>query len=368
MESIHKTEYNDKVEKMVFNPYNTLNKEITESEVLGLLKEYGIPTDKVYNLNLYKRAFVHKSYVRKPKQENELNNIIIESQPPDCLSLKTKSNERLEFLGDSVLENVVRFYIYQRFPKEGEGFMTEKKISIVKNEHLGKLTKKMGLQKWFIISRHAEEKNTRNNLKKLGCLFEAFVGAIFLDFNRIQIEDEHGWYSKFQSGPGYQMAEIFIKNILERYVNWTELIEEDNNYKNILQVKIQKEFKVTPTYMIIHEDEDIYHMGVYLVINMNATTLNPKDAKPLEEVVNVIKQIEKFKEDIKIYENDNSHHDDENSDVSDDNSDQEQMSLMNYMRQIHCFIYLGEGENKIKKKAEQSACHIALQNISKYLN
>lgn len=353
-------------DKMIFNPYNSQNKEITEGEVLSLLKEYGVPVDCVYNLKLYKRAFIHKSYVKKPKQENELNNVVIESQPSDCIPLKTKSNERLEFLGDSVLENVVRFYIYQRFPKEGEGFMTEKKISIVKNEHLGKLTKKMGLQKWFIISRHAEEKNTRNNLKKLGCLFEAFIGAIFLDFNRIKIHDEHNWYQKFNSGPGYQMAEIFITNILERYVNWTELIEEDNNYKNILQVKIQKEFKVTPTYLIINEDEDNYHMGVYLVINKNATTIDTRDAAPIEQLEDIVEKIQTFKEEIRQQEQEkDSSESEEYSD--EDIQEKEQISLMSRMREIKCFIFLGEGQNKIKKKAEQSACYQALQNVTKYI-
>jgi dsRNA-specific ribonuclease len=344
-------------EKMIFNPYNNQNTEITETEVRNLLQQYGVPTEKIYNLELYKRAFVHKSYVKKPKIENERNNVVIEDRPSDCIPLKTKSNERLEFLGDSVLENVVRFYIYKRFPKEDEGFMTEKKISIVKNEHLGKLTKMIGLHKWFIISRHAEEKNTRNNLKKLGCLFEAFIGAIFLDFNRVKVEDENGWYDKFHSGPGYQMAEIFINSTLERFVNWTELIEEDNNFKNILQVKIQKEFKVTPTYMIINETEDSYHMGVYLIMNENWTNLDPNDASPIEDLEKVIQDIQNIRQEVKEF--------DEQSDTSE--TEEEQTTLMHRLNTVRCFIYLGEGENKIKKKAEQSACQVALKNISNYI-
>ena len=90
--------------------------------------------------------------------------------------LKSKSNERLEFLGDGVLECITKYYLYRRFPKENEGFMTEK-IAIVKNEHIGKMAYEMGLNKWYIMS-NAEEKR-RTNLKKLGCLFEAFR-ALFL--------------------------------------------------------------------------------------------------------------------------------------------------------------------------------------------
>ena len=96
----------------------------------------------------------------------------------------------LAHFGDGVLECITKYYLYRRFPKENEGFMTEKKIALVKNETIGRLALEMGLHKWYIISKHAEEKKIRTNLKKLGCLFESFLGALFLDFNKITIEDE----------------------------------------------------------------------------------------------------------------------------------------------------------------------------------
>jgi hypothetical protein len=94
----------------------------------------------VNNLELYKRAFVHRSYTKRPHFENLLQNITIVEKPADCMALKSKSNERLEFLGDGVLELVTKYYLYRRFPKENEGFMTEKTISIVKIEAIGKAT------------------------------------------------------------------------------------------------------------------------------------------------------------------------------------------------------------------------------------
>ena len=108
---------------LIFNPYNPNNKEISENEVCDILKKYGVP-DKVHNINLYKRAFIHRSYCKRPKLENDANGIIIAQKPDNCISLKTKSNERLEFLGDGVLENITKYYLYRRFPKENEGFMT----------------------------------------------------------------------------------------------------------------------------------------------------------------------------------------------------------------------------------------------------
>ena len=127
------------------------------NEVQSILSNYGVP-NKVDNLELYKEAFVHKSYVKRPFLENEQENIVVVEKPYIVLPLKQKSNERLEFLGDGILEAVAKYYLYRRFPKENEGFMTEKKIAIVKNENIGRMALEMGLHKWLLISKHAEEK------------------------------------------------------------------------------------------------------------------------------------------------------------------------------------------------------------------
>ncbi len=116
------------IETYIFDPYNPLNTVIEDFEIKNILSNYGI-TANIFNSNLYKRAFVHRSYTKRPDLENEENNITIVSKPNDCLPLYTKSNERLEFVGDGVLECITKYYLYKRFPKENEGFMTEKKNS-----------------------------------------------------------------------------------------------------------------------------------------------------------------------------------------------------------------------------------------------
>jgi len=317
-------------EGLVFNPFNKENKEITLNDVQSILKRYGIDA-KVNNIALYQRAFVHRSYTKRPAIENSEANITIVDCPSDCIPLKTKSNERLEFIGDGVLELITKYYLYRRFPKADEGFMTEKKIAIVKNEHIGRLAYEMKIHKWIIMSKHAEEKNTRTNLKKLGCLFEAFLGAFFLDFNKISVEDEHGWFQNvFVTGPGFQMAQIFVENILEQHVDWIKLIKTDDNYKNILQVKIQKEFKVTPDYLEMSYDMEAgYEMGVYLCIGKPIHTYNFKDATPFSYYGSF--------ESIQ-------------STIADE---------------VSVLIFLGNGTHRIKKKAEQLACEMAISTISK---
>jgi dsRNA-specific ribonuclease len=311
------------------NPYNSLNKEITLNDVQCILKKYGVEYE-IFNLNLYKRAFIHSSYTKKTQYELTENNLLLVDCPKDSIPLHSKSNERLEFLGDGVLELVTKYYLYRRFPKENEGFMTEKKIAIVKNEAIGKIALEMHLNNWLILSKHAEEKKIRNNLKKLGCLFESFLGALFLDFNKISIKDEDGWFQNtFVTGPGFQMAQKFVEAIFEKHIDWIALIQNDDNYKNILQVKIQKEFKVTPHYLEMeHDPETGYKMGVYLCVgqqiyNMSySNALHIKDLKTFAAINDYI-----YKNNGKI------------------------------------FLFLGEGQHKIKRKAEQLACNEALGNI-----
>lgn len=315
---------------MIFDPYNPDNKEITLNDVQSILNTYGISA-KVNNVELYKRAFIHRSYTKRPLIENYNANITIAKQPNNCISLKSKSNERLEFIGDGVLELITKYYLYRRFPKADEGFMTEKKIALVKNEHIGHLAYEMKINKWFILSRNAEEKKTRTNLKKLGCLFEAFIGALFLDFNKISVKDEQGWFENvFVTGPGFQMAQIFVESIFEKHVDFVKLIETDDNYKNILQVKIQKEFKTTPEYLeISYDNEKGYEMGVYLCVGQSIHHVSKDTAIDFNE--------------FGTFEN-----------------------IVSAVGKKPVFVFLGKATHKIKKKAEQLACKSVLSSHLKY--
>ena len=119
------------------------------------------------------------------------------------------------------------------------------------------------------------------------------------------------------------MAQKFVENVFETHVDWIELINNDDNYKNILQVKIQKEFKTTPHYIeIAHDIETGYHMGVYLCLGQQIYEVNHEDALPYSQFGN----FQKFKIISKIMKK---------------------------------FCFLGEGTHKIKK-VEQFACNEAL--------
>ena len=311
----------------VFDPYNPLNKEITSQEVISLLKAHGVNVP-IHNFQLYKRAFVHKSYIRRPTILNEMNHITIMAKPEDCTELYTKSNERLEFLGDGVLECIAKFYLYKRFPKADEGFMTDTKIELVKNETIGKIAADIGLPQWFMISKHTEVKCLRQNHKRLGCLFEAFVGALFLDFNRVPIRDEDGWFDTiFQCGPGFQIAQLFVENVFDRYIDWTKITKQSENFKRPLQELLQSEFKTTPHLMEIspHSVERGYHMGVYLCLGQKPYSVRHEQSMSHN-------QFHCF-EDIHYY-------------------------LCQYQS---IYLFLGEGTHKIKQTAEQIACRNGIE-------
>ena len=182
----------------------------------------------------------------------------------------------------------------------------------------------MRLHKWYIISKHAEEKGIRTNHKKLGCLFESFLGALFLDFNKTEIIDDNALFANFfVTGPGFQFAQIFIESVLEKHVNWNDIINNDDNYKNILQVKIQKEFKVTPYYIEIEEyDPEIgYTMGVFICLGQQIHEVNNNEAISFR-TLGTFEHVHEL-----ATKNDGK-----------------------------AFVFLAKSVHKIKKKAEQDAC------------
>ena len=249
------------MDSLLLNPYNPSNIPV-EKGVLERMIGF-----KIKDLAIYQNAFVHKSYCKKVEtQTTNSDGMAVEiiECPEDCMELQEESNERLEFLGDSILGAVVTSYLYRRYNKD-EGFCTKLKTKLVNSATLAKLSLHLGLEKYVIISKHVEEKcNGRENPRILEDLFEALIGAIFLDFNRYDISLEG---ERFHSGMGYHVAERFILNILETTIDFTQLIKHDYNYKDIILRYYQKEFHITPKYSTIKVEgppnERLFTMAVF---------------------------------------------------------------------------------------------------------
>jgi ribonuclease III len=145
-------------------------------------------------LRLYDLAFIHRSASSADIMGQPLN------------------NERLEYLGDAVLGTIVAEYLYNRFPRKDEGFLTQMRSRIVNRSFLTQLTFKLGLNRF--INSNTNSVNDSSHI--YGDVFEAFVGAIYLDI-------------------GYQGAKKFVlKKVLSRHVDIEQLERSDTNFKSQL--------------------------------------------------------------------------------------------------------------------------------------
>ncbi len=337
----------------VFNPANV---EITEDEIVGILNKYGLPGTRkelIRNPMLFKRAFVHSSYVKpgahKPGGINQY-------APEGCVKIKSKSNENLEFLGDGMLENITKLYLYRRFSREDEEFMTTIKIAIVQNENIGKIAYAMGLHKWLLICKNLEENKFRTYYNKLGCLFEAFLGAVFMNFSTPlpTCPEEEAGCRDMEGGddrelPAFKMTRRFLETILETHVDWTEFISKNDNYKTNLQIIIQREFKNVPIYSQIGKDADTgFTTGVYLHFPRKTNHHIGISESLVESVTKQVLYIDEFEsfQDIHRLLREGSATCDLENDV---------------------IIYLAEGSHKKLKKAEQLAAKSAINVLQKFM-
>ena len=155
------------------------------------------------NIFLYKLAFIHKSI------------------GSDTLRGVRVNNERLEFLGDAILDAVVADYLFKTFPLKDEGFLTEMRSKIVSRVQLNKLSQKLGLETLIRL-----DPGSTGSFRSLqGDTFEALIGAIYLD-------------------KGYLFTRtILLDKIIKHYFNIDELVIQELNFKSRMIEWSQKEKK-----------------------------------------------------------------------------------------------------------------------------
>ena len=145
-------------------------------------------------LAYYEQAFLHRSSSLKADKGNWVN------------------NERLEFLGDAVLDTVVADVLFEKYPTKREGFLTNTRSKIVQREMLNKLALELGLDKLVVSS----TKKTSHNNYMYGNALEAFLGAIYLD-------------------QGYEVCKTFIvERLIERYIDLDKVSRKEVNFKSKL--------------------------------------------------------------------------------------------------------------------------------------
>ena len=193
------------------------------------------------NVELYKQSLQHRS---KSAQN-------------------TKNNERLEYLGDSVLNTIISEYLYQKFPYKEEGFLTELRSRIVQRKSLNELANDIHLQQFMKYEKHHIR---LENTDILGDALEAFIGALYID-------------------KGFLKTKKFVLNkLVKNLLDIEKMAIENKNYKGLLLIKSQRE-NVPLLYK--HSDtksngkQQIFEIELYFNNELICTTqgFNKKDAE-----------------------------------------------------------------------------------------
>lgn len=196
-------------------------------------------------LDLLNLAFIHRSYANE-------------------YSLKIDNNEKLEFLGDSVLGMVSADYLFNHLPDKSEGDLAKVKSFVVSEDSLDLLAQSMDVDKYLLIGKG--EENTGGRMKKaiLADCMEAIIGAYYLDTSYKEV-------SKFV----LRHLEPEIKKVLEN--------RHKKDYKTLLQEYVQKKFHIYPKYSLVKKSGPDHDKTFWIEVTVNNEVFGPGKGKNKKE-------------------------------------------------------------------------------------
>jgi ribonuclease-3 len=186
--------------------------------------------------SLLNRALTHRSFV------NEANSTI-------------KDNEKLEYLGDSVLALVVNEYLFKRFGEYLEGDLAKIKSAVVSEVTLAKVAREMKLGSFLQIGRGEEQSGGRDRSSILANTLEAIIGAIYLD-------------------SGLRESKRFILNVLKKDIERIDSLSYTRDPKTTLQEYVQKKYKERPLYEVIEEVGPDHHKQFTVKLSVCGDTVS----------------------------------------------------------------------------------------------
>jgi ribonuclease-3 len=227
---------------------STLNATALSLETIDYLNRLiGTPC----NMPLYQTALTHRSVVHDP-----------------ATPYLIESNQRLEFLGDSVLGMLISEYLFRNFPASAEGELSSNRAKIVNSKSLAGFARSLQLGQHLILGESADHHKIRNSESALADAFESLIGAIYLD-------------------KGIQTAfDFVIKHIIE-HVNFNTIVAAEHNYKSRLIEYTQSNHLPPPVYSVITETgaehEKSFTVGVSCSDQLlgTGTAQRKKDAEQL---------------------------------------------------------------------------------------
>lgn len=212
-------------------------------EVRRFAKESDIP---VHNMGLLNVALTHTSYA------NEHRN------------LKVHDNERLEFLGDAVLDLAVGDYLFRRFPEWPEGDLTRAKASVVCKPACAECAANFHVGDYMLLGRGEEMSGGRTRVSILGNAFESVIGAVYLD-------------------NGYEVAAKFILGHMQKFLDLVDQGIYDHDYKSDLQEIAQKNGDVDIRYEVVRDEGPDHDKTIWMELFINGKALGTGIGKNKKE-------------------------------------------------------------------------------------
>jgi ribonuclease-3 len=205
------------------------------------------------NRDLFARALTHKSFSHELRTKSDV---------------KSEHNEKLEFLGDAVLDLVLGEYLMQLFPVDGEGGLSKKRASLVNEESLSNLATDLGLSECLQLGKGEISTGGAQKPRLLASAYEAVVGAIYLD-------------------GGFNAVKEFVRRDFQKLITVLDPVQDfERDYKTRLQEVMQKDTKEAPVYEIISEEgppHDRTFTVCVRVKEVNLTTGTGRSKKTAEQ-------------------------------------------------------------------------------------
>ncbi len=187
---------------------------------------------RIRNRSLFVQALIHRSYLQQTNQHGQ-------------------SNERLEFLGDSILNLVVGEYLYRRFPDSDEGELTKLRSRLVNRKALVAYSKSIDLSSFILMSPSAAQSLGKGSDTIVADTYEAIIAAIYLD-------------------GGFDAAKRFVERQLNEALHKQTVITSDENYKSMLLEYAQANGLGVPRYSIVKEEGPDHDRTFTVVVSLNS--------------------------------------------------------------------------------------------------
>lgn len=260
---------------------NICNKLITKDKIEAIINTYMPANEQVSinNIKKFQKAFIHKSFCNVVDSDNsDSDNYCSIDYNPVFVS----SNERLEFLGDKVIDLITTEFLFDKYPDKDEGFLTKLKSRLVKKESLAYLGEKLGFKELLLLSSHVERIDGRNNSRFLEDIFESFMGTFYKD-----------QYSNLN------ICKHFLLEVYNRHIDINDLINNNDNYKDSLLRYFHSKGWGNPEYKHIYYIGSVQAREFTCIVLIEPEHLGDK-AKLLQgkrnEILNVIARDQKVEE------------------------------------------------------------------------